>query len=75
MISGWKDWIGWINYWLPILLCPQERREYEFALDASRAALGEEAFFAAWETGRSMTDDQVRRYAADLPAGNLDVLT
>jgi len=42
-----------------------ERTEYEDALAAARAALGEEAFAAAWAEGRAMSLDQAVGCALD----------
>jgi len=56
--------------WLLNLICPAERDEYQQALTATRAALGEEAFTAAWEEGRSMTEEQLRQYVAEIPMEN-----
>jgi tetratricopeptide (TPR) repeat protein len=44
---------------LPIASAP----EYERTVAASRAALGEEAFTAAWQEGRALTPDQAADYA------------
>jgi hypothetical protein len=44
-------------------MCPAERSEYEQALEATRAGLGEEAFTTAWEEGKAMTVEQLRQYA------------
>ena len=40
-----------------------ERAEYDQAIAAARAALGEEAFTAAWEEGAKMTLEQAVKYA------------
>lgn len=56
--------------WILNIICPAERDEYEQALTASRAVLGEEAFSAAWIEGRSMTEEQLRQYCAELPMEN-----
>jgi hypothetical protein len=53
-------------------ICPAERSEYEQALEASRAALGAEAFAKAWAEGCSMNENQVRQYAGELPLENPD---
>ena len=53
--------------WTLNLMCPAERSEYEQALAAARAGLGEAGFAAAWEEGRSMTVEQVRQYAEEIP--------
>jgi tetratricopeptide (TPR) repeat protein len=42
---------------------PAERRPYDDALAASRAALGEEAYAAAWAEGRAMNLEQAIAYA------------
>jgi tetratricopeptide (TPR) repeat protein len=52
------------------LISPVERDEYQQALAAARVALGEEAFTAAWEEGRSMTEEQIREYATEFPKEN-----
>ena len=51
--------------WLMKLLSPPERSEYEQALVAARAALGEEAFNAAWEAGRAMTVEELISFARE----------
>jgi hypothetical protein len=51
------------RYWYR--LTPRERSENEPALAAARAALGKEAFAAAWEAGRAMTDDQILQLARE----------
>jgi tetratricopeptide (TPR) repeat protein len=56
--------------WLLNIICPPERDEYEQALVITRSALGEKAFVAAWEEGRSMTEEQLRQYVAELPMEN-----
>ncbi|HEU0297699.1 MAG TPA: tetratricopeptide repeat protein [Anaerolineales bacterium] len=43
----------------------KERAEYDQALAAARAALGEEEFAAAWEDGRKMTLDEAVAYALE----------
>ena len=43
----------------------KERAEHDQAVAAARAALGEEAFAAAWEEGKRMTLEQVVNYALD----------
>jgi predicted ATPase/DNA-binding CsgD family transcriptional regulator len=48
--------------WVRNILSPPERSEFEHALASARANLGEVAFAAAWEEGRSMTEEQVMRY-------------
>ncbi len=54
--------------WALNILCPAERSQYEHALSVSRAALGDDAFTSAWQSGRSMTEDQVRQYAQENPS-------
>jgi predicted ATPase len=44
---------------------PVERAQYEGAIAAARAALGEEAFAAAWAEGRAMTREQAVRFALE----------
>ena len=56
--------------WLLNIVCPAERDEYEQALAITRATLGKEVFAAAWEEGRSMTEEQLRQYVAELPMEN-----
>jgi tetratricopeptide (TPR) repeat protein len=56
--------------WLLNIICPAERDEYEQALAATRAILGKKVFAAAWEEGRSMTEEQLRQYVAELPLEN-----
>jgi hypothetical protein len=56
--------------WLLNIICPAERDEYEQALAATRATLGKKVFAAAWEEGRSMTEEQLRQYVAELPLEN-----
>ena len=43
----------------------REREENDQALASARAALGEEAFTAAWKEGQSMTLEQAKAYALD----------
>ncbi len=52
-----------IAAWTLNIMCPAERSEYEQALAAARAGLGEEAFTAAWGEGKAMTEEQLRQYA------------
>jgi hypothetical protein len=47
------------------LLPPARRTEYEREVAAVRAALGEEAFAAAWAEGRAMSPEQAVQYALD----------
>jgi predicted ATPase/class 3 adenylate cyclase len=49
------------------LMCPAERGEYDQALAAARAGLGEGAFIAAWDEGKTLTEEQLRRYAHEFP--------
>ena len=44
---------------------PAERAEHDQAIAAARAALGEEAFTAAWEEGRKMSLDQAVMFALE----------
>jgi tetratricopeptide (TPR) repeat protein len=44
-------------------MSPVERAEYDQAITAARAALGEEAFAKAWEEGQQMTIDEAIAYA------------
>jgi predicted ATPase/class 3 adenylate cyclase len=46
-------------------LSPHERAEYHRHVAATRAALGEEAFAAAWEAGRALSLEQAVAYALD----------
>ena len=43
----------------------EEKATHEQTLAAARAALGEDAFSAAWEAGRAMTLDEAVEYALD----------
>ena len=54
-----------LNPWCLKSVSPLELNENEQALAAARAALGEEAFTAAWEAGRMMTTEQVTQYAME----------
>jgi hypothetical protein len=56
-----------LSGWLLNVISPAERDEYEQALTETRAELGEEAFTAAWEEGRSMNDEEIRQYVMELP--------
>ncbi len=51
-----KFWLG-----LPMI----EREEHQKAVEASRSALGEEAFAAAWKEGKAMTMDEARDFALE----------
>ncbi len=51
--------------WRNRYLSPPERAEFEQALAAARAALGEEAFGAAWEVGRAMTVEELIAFASE----------
>jgi predicted ATPase/class 3 adenylate cyclase/Tfp pilus assembly protein PilF len=44
---------------------PAERAEHDQAIVTARAALGEEAFAAAWEEGKAMTMEQAVEYALE----------
>jgi predicted ATPase/DNA-binding SARP family transcriptional activator len=44
-------------------MSPQERAEHDQAIATARAALGEEAFIAAWGDGKEMTLDEAVAYA------------
>jgi predicted ATPase/class 3 adenylate cyclase len=44
-------------------LSPSEREEYDRKIAEARAALGEDAFSAAWMEGRAMTQEQAIEYA------------
>jgi hypothetical protein len=44
---------------------PVERADFEAALTAARAALGDEAFAAAWAEGRAMTREQAVAFASE----------
>ena len=46
-------------------MSPVERAEYDRAIVAARAALGEEGFTAAWEEGKKMTLEQAIAYALE----------
>jgi predicted ATPase/DNA-binding SARP family transcriptional activator/Tfp pilus assembly protein PilF len=46
-------------------MSPLERAEYDQAIAAARAALGEEAFIAAYEEGKKMTLDEAIVYALE----------
>jgi hypothetical protein len=56
--------------WLPIILSPAERSEFELALAKVRKTVGEEVFAAAWAKGQSMTRQQVFAYALAEIKGN-----
>ena len=43
----------------------KERAEHDQAVAAARAALGEEAFMAAWEEGKKITLDEVVAFALE----------
>ena len=51
--------------WQKNLLSLAEREEFEQALASIHAALGEDAFTAAWEEGRAMTPQQAVAYALE----------
>jgi predicted ATPase/transcriptional regulator with XRE-family HTH domain len=46
-------------------MSPMERVEYDRAVGAARAFLGEETFTAAWEAGKAMTMEQAIAYALE----------
>jgi hypothetical protein len=46
-------------------ITPDNQEEYEHELSAIRAALGEEAFAAAWEAGRALSWEQAIAYALE----------
>src|SRR5437879_6924151 len=46
-------------------LAPGERADYDRYVAATHAALGQEAFAAAWEAGRAMTLDDAMAFALD----------
>ena len=48
---------------IPLQISPLERAEYDQAIAAARAALGEEAFAAAWEEGKKMTLEEAVAFA------------
>ena len=45
-------------------MSPKERGEHDQAITTTRAALGEEAFAAAWAEGRMMTMEQASAFAS-----------
>ena len=49
--------------WQKNLLSLAERDEYEQMLASTRSELGEEAFAAAWQAGKVMTEQQAVAYA------------
>jgi len=55
------------SLYVPIYLAlsAKERDEHNQAIVAARAALGEEAFSAAYEEGKKMTLDEAVAYALD----------
>ncbi|MBN1372429.1 MAG: hypothetical protein JW987_10875 [Anaerolineaceae bacterium] len=61
MFGALDRWAGWLN----VASSPAERDEYERVLASAREALGEEAFQAAWETGRAMTREEMYAYAKE----------
>jgi hypothetical protein len=48
-------------------LSPRERSEHDEAVAAMRAALGEDAFTAAWEAGRELTPKQAIQELLESP--------
>ena len=46
-------------------ISPRERTEHDQAVATARAALGEEAFAAAWAEGKAMTLEQAITYALE----------
>ena len=52
--------------WLTNVSSPAERDEYEQALASARAALGEEAFTAAWAEGQATTLEQMEALALEV---------
>ncbi len=69
-LFGALDKLSQDRYWGIFIssLCIAERREYEQALAAARAGLGDAAFSAAWEAGRAQDEEQVWQYAVDIVA-------
>jgi tetratricopeptide (TPR) repeat protein len=45
--------------WNVRLMTPRQRREFDRGVEQTRAALGEEAFAAAWEAGRALTPEEM----------------
>jgi tetratricopeptide (TPR) repeat protein len=60
---GARDAMCAQSYWASHYFSPMERGAADQARAASRAALGEEAFSAAWEEGRKLTVEQVLQFA------------
>jgi tetratricopeptide (TPR) repeat protein len=57
---------GMVETLLPVIrfeMSAAERTEHDRAVAAARAALGEEAFIAAWEEGKKMTLEEAVSYA------------
>jgi predicted ATPase/Tfp pilus assembly protein PilF len=48
---------------IPLQMSPVERAAYDQAIATARAALGEEAFAAAWEEGKKMTLEEAVAFA------------
>jgi hypothetical protein len=46
-------------------MSPKERAEHEQAIASARAALGDEAFAAAWADGSKMTVEQAIAFALE----------
>nr|HMN62412.1 hypothetical protein [Anaerolinea sp.] len=57
---------GMYGGWAHNVISPAEQEEYDQALAAVRADLGQTAFTAAWEAGRSMTEEQVGKFAGEV---------
>ena len=57
--------------WAIHTISPTERAERANILTAVRAALGEEAFAAAWAAGQAMTVEEAMAYAIEIhPPGS-----
>jgi len=63
---------GMYGRWAHNVISPAEQDEYDQVLAAVRADLGQAAFAAAWEAGRSMTEEQVRKFAGEVFAPDPD---
>lgn len=55
--------------WWERVLPPPYQRRVDAALAGAKAALGDEAFDAAWSEGAAMTLEEALRYGANEPAG------